>query len=158
MRSSSDSIRVVGARMRLIVCLPMGKCNAEQRAAMTSKTAADMRRTMDGFLLLIDAAGIRATANRFVKELNSLVELFKLTLACKWRERERKALSGHIYTLPECNPLSPSRGRPSRALANLARGTSARGAGAIYICGNNLELSHNEFYQFVSEGRDRAMC
>ena len=45
-----------------------------------------------------------------LKELNSLVELFKLTLACKWRERERKALSGHIYTLPECNPLSRSRG------------------------------------------------
>ena len=122
MRSSSDSIRVVGARMRLIVCLPMGKCNAEQRAAMTSKTAADMRRTMDGFLLLIDAAGIRATANRFVKELNSLVELFKLTLACKWRERERKALSGHIYTLPECNPLSLLReGRPPRACESSTR-------------------------------------
>ena len=45
-----------------------------------------------------------------LKELNSLVELFKLSLACKWRERERKALSGHIYTLPECNPLSRSRG------------------------------------------------
>ena len=93
-----------------------------------------------------------------LKELNSLVELFKLSLACKWRERERKALSGHIYTLPECNPLSPSRGRPSRALANLARGTSARGAGAIYICGTNPELSINEFYHYVSERRDRTVC
>ena len=92
-----------------------------------------------------------------MKELNSLVELFKLTPACKWRERERKALSGHIYTLPECNPLSLSRGSSTAREGIEHEGTSARGAFAISICGNNSELPYNEFYQFVSEGRDRAV-
>ena len=92
-----------------------------------------------------------------MKHQNSLVELFKLSLACKWRERERKALSGHIYTLPECNPLSSSRGSSAARLRIEPRGTSARGADTISTCGNNSELPYNEFYQFVSEGRDRAV-
>ena len=61
-----------------------------------------------------------------LKELNSLVELFKLTLARKWRERERKHSAGTIYTLPECNPLSPSRGRPPRACESSTRDERTR--------------------------------